>query len=257
MIEGELVFSEFVILQTYDQNTGPIWDKFYAKFDWPSKTMEPPQGTWILEKNMKKLFYWPTIPFDMSKEKISLWIKWTLIDLPQGENVKMLTTRDPQQNLLNKGLDWAIANHTNTILWIKRMRREEKAKLEESQKANQENKLNEDILPKEGRETLLESKQNSKGNNRNMFLPHKVISDLKIETEKAIKTATKEMEEQLKLTIQEGLKTLNLNRDEVLHRIQEVYRRPSRNYEDERVPYPINRRQDPGIPYGYMRDPNH
>lgn len=128
--DGKEAFTEYIIAPTLDSLKRAVWDKFYRVMNWPN--LPPPEGAMVIRTDEgSELCYWPTPPFDISREPIKTWIKWKMIALPQGYHIKMLVFRNPGQNLADRKIDWSIGNFTNDNLWLNKINREREESIEQ------------------------------------------------------------------------------------------------------------------------------
>lgn len=139
MMDGKMVFTEYLILPTKIPKLGSSWENYYKVFEWTSKAQVPPKGTFhFRSESGRELYYWPTIPFDLAKEKSANWLKWTEIDFPKGGTERMIIPRDPDIDINNRNLDWSMDNYISILVWQKMINKDKEKKMKKLEKEKTE-----------------------------------------------------------------------------------------------------------------------
>lgn len=159
---------------------------------------------------------------------------------------------------------WSIGNHTNTLLWQKKIQREkevlEQKKKEETdsireqllQEFEKEKSPNNETGKNKPKQTIQEDR------NREGFYPFRLVKEMNETNQKHMRELAKEIEEKLTVTIKNEIKA-NDSKELILYRIGEL----AKEQERRREPYgwtppppPKRRSEEQQPPYGYIRDPN-
>lgn len=185
--------------------------------DWPNKTKIPPEGTEIINPDVgPELLYWPTPPFDITKDGVYPWIKWIDVNLTRGDNIRILTPKNPDLNIYEWDLNWSIGSYTNAFLWDRRLTRE-KETLDELAQQETLRKEKEEIGKPKKEDATAKTKWQDKG----VFVTNRMMKDLKTDLEKSMKDITKDLEDKLTVTLKSEIINGN-HKEAIIEKIQEL-----------------------------------